>query len=516
MSFTKLLEWSASRHSDRVAFVYEGRSRTFAEVEERARRLANGLSRAGVSKGDRVITLSGNRPEYFEAEMALAKLGAVRVPALVNLPPAEIQTLMNLTEPVAVFATDESIDSAREALATCDPAPKLITTAPPEDGDVGFEDLIAGSTDDPLQVTVTPEDLYAIRFTGGTTGDPKGVEMDHRGMTQTMINLMLGCPINREDVGLHVHPLSHASGFWGYMYWLRGARSVILPAFGFDPHAVLREIETNSITCTYLVPATIYRLLDAVQDSDADVSSLSTIYYGAAPIAPARLSQALQQIGTKFIQTYGLSEAPVLVSTLDPDDHLDVDSERLGSVGRPVMNVEVVIRDDDGKPVVAGTAGEVTVRSTSAMRGYWRNERLTGERLRDGWVYTRDMGYLDDDGYLFLVDRKEDMIITGGFNVFPSEVEECIYEHEGVREAVVFGVADDTWGEAVTAIVVPRVEDSVEAEELREFLTVRLVKYKVPKRLVIREQELPKSAIGKMLRRKAREELLGTGTAVGD
>jgi acyl-CoA synthetase (AMP-forming)/AMP-acid ligase II len=502
------------RNGDRVAFVHQGRQRTYGEVEQRVRRLATGLSAAGIGKGDRVITLSGNRPEYFETEMALTKLGAIRVPALVNLPAAEIQILIDLTEPVALIATDESIDEARKAVDGHPSAPMVVTTAKPRAAELGFEALIAESADDPPEVEIRAGDPYAIRFTGGTTGDPKGVVMDHGGMVQTMVNLMLGCPVDRDDVGLHVHPLSHASGFWGYMYWLRGARSVILPAFGFDPDAVLREIASHKITCTYLVPATIYRLLDAITESGADVSSLKMIYYGAAPISPARLAQALKVIGAGFMQTYGLSEAPVLVATLDPDDHLDVTSERLGSVGRPAMNVEVVIRDDDAQPVEAGQTGEVTVLSTSPMRGYWRNDSLTHQRLRDGWVYTRDMGYLDADGYLFLVDRKEDMIITGGFNVFPTEVEECIYEFDGVREAVVFGVADDTWGEAVTAIVVPREAGSLDEDQLREFLAGRLVKYKVPKRLVIRQEELPKSAIGKMLRRKAREELLaGDGAA---
>jgi fatty-acyl-CoA synthase/long-chain acyl-CoA synthetase len=506
MSIGRLLQWSAARNATRTAFVYQGESRTFAQVDERARRLANSLLWLKVRKGDRVVVLCGNRPEYFEAEMAIGKIGAVRVPALANLPAPEIRRLIRLTEPVAVIASEESADAVREALASPRLGIHLITTGGCQPGELSVGDLIAEGSDVSPDVQISDSDLYAIRFTGGTTGDPKGVLMDHAGMSSALVNLLLALPTTASDVGLHVTPLSHAAGFWAYMYWLRGAASVIFPAFHFEPHQVLRAIEAHGVTSVYLVPTTIYRLLDALDDTDADISTLQTIYYGAAPISPARLTQALRRIGASFVQTYGMSEAPAIVTTLDPGDHLDAHHSRLGSVGRPVLNVEVVIRDLAGRPVAAGETGEVTVRSGSAMRGYWQNQKLTAERIRDGWVHTGDVGRFDQDGYLFLVDRKEDMIITGGFNVFPTEVEQCLYQHPGVRETVVFGVPDEAWGESVTAIIVPHEEAGLTEADIRLHLSTRLAKYKVPKILVIRSRELPKSSVGKVLRRTARTE----------
>jgi acyl-CoA synthetase (AMP-forming)/AMP-acid ligase II len=335
--------------------------------------------------------------------------------------------------------------------------------------------------------------------------------MNHRNMVTTTLNLTLNWPIDETDVALHIHPMSHAAGMMMYAYWSVGATNVIQPAFGFDPHDFVASVERHRATSVFIIPTILNVLLDSDALDGADVSSLRSIVYGGAPIPLTRLQQGLDRIGPVFIQVYGSSEAPMALTTLHRDEHLLVDGKppaRLRSAGREILNVEVRVVDGDMKTLPPGEVGEVAARGDNTMVGYWKNPELTAQRVVDGWVRTGDMGYLDEDGYLYIVDRKEDMIITGGFNVWPAEIEDAIYQHPDVHSAVVFGVEDPKWGEAVTAAIVPRSGAEIDEAEMIAFLVERLTKYKVPKRVLIRDEPIPQSAVGKPLRRQVRTEHL--------
>ncbi len=513
MNVAHLLDWSARRHGDRTAFVAGDREFTFHEVDDRSNRLAAALIELGVAKRDRVGVLVSNRPEYLEAEFAIAKAGAVRVPMLISLTPAEVRGAIEHTGISAVVASDDSVDTLRQALEGLDRTVEVIVIGAEAPNAHAYEDLIAGSAPVGLPDLVE-DDLYAIRVTGGTTGAPKAVAMSHRCMVSVINNMLLNWPVAADDVVLSVHPLSHASGMISYPFWARGAKNVIRPAFGFDAEAFLEDVERHRVTAVFLIPTVLNYLLDSPALETTDHSSLRSVIYGGAPIPLARLRQALDLFGPVFIQIYGTTEAPNALTTLLPHEHLIAEDEevadddvpaRLSSAGREVLNVEVRVVLPDGRRAAAGEVGEVISRGPHTMDGYWGNDELTAQRLRDGWVHTGDMGKFDEDGYLYIVDRKDDMVITGGFNVWPAEVEGAICEHPAVRETAVFGVEHDRWGEAVAAAVVLRPGEALDQEELTAFLGERLARYKVPKCVVFRSEPIPKSAVGKNLRRKARE-----------
>jgi len=436
MNVAYLLEWSARRHRDRPAFACGEQELSFGQVHDRAARLATALRELGVAKGDRVAILIGNCAEYLEAEFAVARAGAVRVPMLITLTRAEIVSYMCHAEIALVIVSEPVAETMRAALSEIERDIAVIVIGAAKRGEHAYESLIEGSrAGDP--VDLDEDDFYAIRFTGGTTGTPKAVTMRHRSMVSVINNMLLNWPIRSEDVVLSVHPLSHASGMISYPYWVAGAKNVIRAAFGFEPESFLQDVERHRVTSVFLIPTVLNVLLDCQALDSCDHSSLRNVIYGGAPIPQERLRQALDRFGPVFIQVYGTSEAPMLLTTLMPEEHA-IGEEipvRLRSAGREALNVEVRVVRADGSTTATGEVGEVISRGPHTMDGYWRNEPLTRERLIDGWVHTGDVGRFDEQGYLYIVDRKQDMIISGGFNVWPAEVEDVIYQHPRVREA---------------------------------------------------------------------------------
>ena len=509
MNVAHLIAWSAKQHAGRLAFEFSDEQRTYAEVESRANRFAHALRALGVRTGDRVGVLIGNQIEYAEAEFGVTISGAARVPMLTAATAPELVRYMAFSEAVAVVASSECLPALRLALAEVEHPVKVIAIGGAEGHELDFESLLAAQPDTAPEVALDDDSLYAIRFTGGTTGVPKGVMMSHRAMVNTINNMLLNWPIDGDDVALHIHPLSHASGMMMYVYWMRGARGVIRRAFNFEAEAFFRLVEAHRITTLFIIPSVLNVLLDSPALGRYDCSSLRSVVYGGAPIPLTRLKQALAAFGPVFIQVYGTSEAPMLLTTLQREEHVysgDVPPPRLASAGRPAYNIELCVMDADGRVCGAGELGEVCSRGPHVMLGYWKNPELSATRMIDGWVHTGDIGYLDDDGYLHIVDRKEDMIITGGFNVWPAEIEDVIYTHPAIHEAAVFGVSDERWGEAVCAVAVAKEGHTLDAASLRSYLEARLTKYKVPKIILFRATPIPKSAVGKPLRRKVRDE----------
>jgi acyl-CoA synthetase (AMP-forming)/AMP-acid ligase II len=505
-----MVDWGARRFGSKVAFVDGEREVSFAEVGTRARALAAGLLELGLRPGDRVGIFLENRFEGLEAEFAVALAGGVRVPMLSTLTAAEMAHYIDHAEARFVIAgehTEATLTAARKDATV--PVQVVFLGRSADDSAVDYDALAAAASTASLP-DPGEDDLHAIRFTGGTTGKPKAVTMSNRSMVNVIENMLLNWPIGSDETVLSIHPLSHASGMISYPFWAAGATNVIRPAFRFDPHDFLAAVERHRVTAVFLIPTILNLLLDSDACEKFDHSSLRMLIYGGAPIPLRRLREGLDTLGPVFVQVYGTSEAPMLLTTLLREEHeFDPDGEvpeHLHSAGREALGVEVRVGVPAGTPAATGEVGEIEARGPNNMVGYWRNEELTEERLRDGWVRTGDMGRFDADGYLYIVDRKEDMVITGGFNVWPAEIEDVIYSHGAVKEAAVFGVEHDKWGEAVVAAVLPRGEGPLAEAELIDFLRDRLAPYKVPKRILIRDEEIPRSGVGKMLRRQVREE----------
>ncbi|MCO5164088.1 MAG: AMP-binding protein [Mesorhizobium sp.] len=512
MSIDRLLEWSVDRFRDRVAIQTDSTSRTYGEVDRRANALANWLIAQGVSKGDRVGVLIGNQAEYPEAEMGIVKAGAVRVPMLISSSAAELERYISFAGTKVVFASaGKALDTLRSALRPLqrdELSPRIVAIGGAGRDEDDFESVITAAPDVRPRVEIDDDDLYAVRFTGGTTGLPKGVMMDHRCMTNVINNVLLNWKVGDDDTVCHIHPLSHASGKIMYTWWMRGARQVIMPAFGFDPEAFLRAVEQDRITTVFMIPTAINMVLDCPALGRHDTSSLRRIIYGGAPMPERRIVDAINAFGPVLYQIYGSSEAPNMLTCLSAEDHVFSGEPpgRLRSAGCPAYNVDLRIVDQAGADCPVGAVGEIISRGPHTMRGYWKDPALTAERKVDGWIHTGDMGRFDEEGYVYVVDRKDDVIITGGFNVWPAEVENALCSHPDVAEAIVFGIADDRWGEAVTAVVVPKLGRSIDASSVLRHTEALLPRHKLPKRIDIREQPLPKSSVGKLLRRAVASE----------
>jgi long-chain acyl-CoA synthetase len=343
-------------------------------------------------------------------------------------------------------------------------------------------------------------------YTSGTTGEPKGVMLTHTNVIANVRHVEASYRYTPDEIYLHSAPMFHlADGAAVFTNAARGSTQVFIPRF--DPVATLATIERERVTHALLVPTMINFVLQVPNLADYDLSSLAHVTYGASPIAPDVLRRAMQAFGCNFGQGYGLTEAAPLLTVLNADDHrraIEGDERLLASCGKAVPGVEVRVVDVDGNDVKPGEVGEIIARGPNIMRGYWRRDDDTASAVIDGWLHTGDLATVDEEGYLYLVDRKKDMIVTGGENVFSTEVEAVLYAHPAVKEAAVIPVPDAQWGEAVHACVALK-DDQVSADELIEFCRPRLASYKVPRSVEIIAGELPKGGTGKILKKQLRE-----------
>jgi fatty-acyl-CoA synthase/long-chain acyl-CoA synthetase len=400
----------------------------------------------------------------------------------------------------------ETIASIRADLATIETVVGIEDASP--EGFVAFKSLDGDRPEPPSQSPNT-DDVAGHYYTGGTTGKPKGVLHEQAGITTNVYAHLVELGITGDDTLLLMTPLPHSAGMFLWGALLSGATSVIRP--GFDPDTALELIDQHAVTWTFMVPTMIYRLLDHPRLESADTSSLESLVYGAAPMTPARLREGLEAFGPVFLQFYGQTEVPNLITTFGKDEHRKAietgHEERLSSAGYPCLMADVRIVDaETGNPadqLDVGESGEILATSPYTMTEYYERPEATAETVVDGWVRTGDIGRRDEDGYVYLLDRASDLIISGGMNVYSTEVEEALDEHDSVREVAVIGVPDDDWGEAVTAIVVPR-GDSATEDDLLSFVDEELADYKKPKSVEFRES-IPKTPYGKMDKKALRE-----------
>ncbi|MEX0429702.1 class I adenylate-forming enzyme family protein [Nocardioides sp. DS6] len=499
-----LVRRGAARFADRTAVLFDDESLTYREVDEAANRIAGFLAAHGVRKGDRVALLVGNGLWSLSLDFACLKGGLARVPLNARLSVAEHERMIRETGVRWLVHAAELTSVAEELLARIDGLAAVGVGGP---GAGGGPDLLVEAATGPAAdpgIPLDPADPALHLFTSGTTGRLKAATHTQASYAAIAANILanLVSP-GRDSVMLHAASLIHASGTFVLPYWLRGGTAAILR--GFEPQEFMAAIERWSVTETNLVPTMLGMLFSSGAATAGDVSSLRTVLYGASPMPRPLIAEAMKAWGPIFVQYYGQTEAPLCLSVLDKEDHLD--ESLLGSCGQPAVDAEVRVAAEDGTPVAPGEIGEVWVRAPSQMAGYLDAPELNEEMLTpDGWIRTRDMARTDERGYLFLVDRRSDMIVTGGYNVYPREVEDALATHPAVAECAVVGAPDETWVEAVTAFVTLRSGLTATAEELQAACRERLAGYKVPKRVVFAE-DLPKSAVGKILRRALREPL---------
>ena len=511
MAHGEQLARQARIRPNRVAFRFEGRDLTFGQLDERVNRLANGLRDRGVGPGDRVATLMKNRLEVVEAYLAAAKLGALCVPVNFRLVPAEISYILADSGAVALIVEE---DLAATALAAGAPGVCLVTAddpseggeeAPPHEGTLPYEAVLAASSPEAPGIAVADSDPAFIMYTSGTTGRPKGAVLSHFNLLMNTMNMITYMGIGGDDeVWFSGLPLFHIGGLNGILpYLLLGGTSVILPSGQFDAAQVVDMLEEEGITGCYFVP-TQWQQICAVPGVKDRKLSLRRISWGAS-VAPPSVLQAMADTfpGIPNFNAFGQTEMSSVTCVLKGVDAV----RKMGSVGTPVTNVEVRIVDDDMGDVGTNEVGEIVYRGPTVLQGYWNKPEATAEAFRGGWFHSGDLVRRDEEGYIYVVDRSKDMIISGGENIYCAEVEAVIDAHPGVREVALIGVPDPKWVETPRAVIVATdPANPPDQEEIIAWCRERLASYKKPTSVVVVDQ-LPRNASGKILKTQLRQEL---------
>lgn len=493
----------AARHwPDHIALVDGSRQRTYAELDRHATAIARVLLDLGLEPGDRVNVIQHNCIEYVESVIGIARAGGTLVPVLgVLTEPEHAFIKADCGARFIIALNAEGLARARAIRSEGD----TILAFEKADGAVNLAaHLEQDEAGDPVVVDQMPSALAHILYTSGTTGRPKGVTHSYTSVNAAMNFWATNFDLQSEDRLLGQLALSHFCGRAMDSAWIAGARLVILPEAA--PETVLTTIEEQKITMMLIIPTVLRMLLDHPGASKIDLSSLRTVVYAASPAAPSLVKRAIERLGPVLHTGYGQTEAYGMNTYMGPEEHaeaLNDGGERLTSVGRACANAQVRICTDDGQICAPGEVGEIWIWAPWATPGFWQRPELDEQRLVRGWLRTGDLGRMEPDGYFYLADRKEDMIITGGFNVYPAEVENAMVAHEAVAECGAFSVPDPKWGEAVHAAIVLREGKEASTDDLIAFAKTNLARFKVPKEIHIMK-ELPKSPVGKILRRTLR------------
>jgi long-chain acyl-CoA synthetase len=504
------LERAARLQGEQTALIDGGRRITYAELLARVGGLGSALDQLGVQAGARVGVLAPNSLAHAEWWLGVPAFGRVLVDLNHRLTLKELAFLIDDSGLELLLVDGERIELGNALRERCGSLRALIYDGPRAcpDGWLAHEELIARPP--ALPPGVGEHELATISYTGGTTGRPKGVMLSHGNLLANARHNLVATGHRQEDRFLHIPPMFHVAGTSNLFAatWV-GSTQVILPRF--DAEAVAETIERERITHLVLVPTMLDMLLRVLDERPTDLSSLRNIQYAASPISPELQGRALARFQCELAQFYGMTETAPTVTHCTPEDHRrgaageEPYRTRLRSMGAPVPGVQVQIRDADGAEVPSGEIGEVWVRGPNVMLGYWQRPEATAAALVEGWYRSGDAAYADGDGYLYMVDRLKDMIITGGENVYSVEVEAALAEHPAVLEAAVFGVPDPRWGEAVQAVVVAADGARPTVAELIAHCRERLAGFKVPREIELRDAPLPKSGPGKVLKRELRE-----------
>ena len=509
LTIAELYDRAVLHGGDLVAITDHMRHVTYAELGDQADRLVGAFSSLGIGHGHRVAFLMANCAEYIACEYAVAKIGAVRVPLAVLLASDDHVYMMNYARCSVIVYRHTFADRIARMAPQLETVGRFICVGAGDSelipGHVRLEELMATHEPRPVGAVVDPEEIAGIYFTGGTTGRPKGVMLSHRSWFHTYWMEALEFGIAPRERFVFATPMTHAGGCLILPVLLRQGRCIILDHF--EPESFLATIVREGATATLVVPTMLYALLDLPNRERYDVSSLRNILYGGAAIAPERLKQALQVFGPTLTQFFGQTEAPMALMVLQREDHVIGDPSResavLASAGRPTYPTAIRLVDDDGVEVATGEAGELVARAPNVMSGYLDNVEATAATIRDGWLFTGDVARRDEAGLFTIVDRKKDMIVSGGFNIFPREVEDVLFEHPAVKHAAVIGVPHEKWGEEVRAVVVVREGMEVTAQDLIDFVKASKGSLMAPKSIDFVD-EIPLTNLGKIDKKRIR------------
>ena len=491
MSLQKILRHSANLYRDKVALTFQSNRMTFGQMEEHCLKMGSVLHGLGLKKGDRVGILDFNSMTLATALFGIPACGMTALPLNHRLAPQELIWILEDAEASALIYAPSFSETVEEMRSRLTSVSHFICTEETPNGK-NLPSLIKEAQMtrfDPPHAS----DLATLLYTSGTTGRPKGVQLSHGNTASTMTSLLVELGLTPDDSGLMVAPLFHVAGCHTYMALIaRGCTAHLLP--GFEPKKTLETLGATKSTMTILVPAMISAILNMEGHERVDVSSLRLFLYAGAPMPEQLLRAAIDRFGHVFFQIYGLTETSVL-SCLPPKDHTR--AELHSSAGREMYGCEVKILNDDGSETPRGEIGQIAARGDNVTSGYWRAETETEASLKEGWFHTGDVGFVDESGYLFLKDRKKDMIVTGGENVYPVELENVLYEIPEVEEAAVIGIPDDRWGEKVVALIHLVPNEEISEEEIISFLPGAVGRVQMPQSRRIHGPASPEPLRGK-------------------
>ena len=507
MTVGDLLESSAARHPDKEALVFESSRLTYGQLLERVDRLASGLLELGLKKGDRVGIFLYNCPQAYESLLATARAGLVFVPLNYMLNGPELASIMSHAGVKVLIVESELFPVVEPVLSDVSTLEHTIGIDCDSDTLIDYDYLLGKEAKLRDKLQANEADLFGLMYTSGTTGLPKGVMLTHGNVVTHAQNMVRDYEIREFSKVFIILPYFVGASLNGIGLPCLSQGGTIVIQRRFTPERFLQTIQGERITHVQVVPTLLVRLLQSDVVGKFDISSLEVFGYGSAPMPVDRLKQALRTFGPIFSQMYGLTETCAMSTCLAREDHVleGPEAERLKSCGRPVGGVDVRIVDETGSERPDGEVGELVIRGPTVMRGYWESPDLTSQAVDDGWFRSGDLAYRDTDGYIFLNDRKKDLIITGGFNVFPKEIEEVLYTHPAVFECAVVGKPDQEWGEAVAAFVSLRKGSKSTEDELLQFCREKLSRFKRPKSVSFVD-EIPRNPSGKVMKRLLREE----------
>ena len=515
MLTTEFLAIAGAIVPGRAAVYFDDEAITFSQLQDRVNRLANALADRGIGRGDRVAMMQVNSVQGIETYFAAALLDAIYVPINFRAKTEELQQMLAIAQPSMIFIGERYLS----LLPTSDGGTGIasdrvvVLDAEPTGGRLGYRDLMARASEEELHFPeAQDDDTTVIMFTAGTTGVPKGVMLTHDSFSSYLLATVIPADPETEETNMLTVPLYHIAGLQAALASVYGGRTLVVMR-QFEPVEWLTLVQQYRANRAMLVPTMLKQLMDHPRFHEFDLSSLDVITYGAAPMPLEVIRRAIDAFpGARFINAFGQTETASTITMLPPGDHV-LEGEpaeikqklrRLTSIGKPLEDVEVQIVDEEGNSVAVGEVGEIVARGARMMSGYWQEEAATRSTIRSGWIYTGDLGYQDQDSYIYLAGRAKDFIKRGGEMVSPEEVEQTLMSHPGVADAAIIGVPDPEWGEEVRAVVVSAPQ-SVTEEELLQYCQQRLAGFKRP-RSVVFVDELPRNAMGKVLKRDLREQ----------
>tara|TARA_A100001037_G_C15153521_1_gene641511 strand:- start:12025 stop:13551 length:1527 start_codon:yes stop_codon:yes gene_type:complete len=505
MNLSEFLLISSAIVPDRPAIIFEHEEISFDTLQRTVNNLASNLSSLGISPNDRIAVMDVNCPQIAQIFFAVSQLDAVYVPINFRARSEELHQMLEACEPCILF-----IGTRYLPLLDSIEKPHNLTVIVTDS--TYFSSLLKGDGDQSLFPEHDTEDTSVIMFTAGTTGNPKGVLLSHDSFSSYMLSNVTPADPEEPEKNILTVPLYHIAGLQALVAGIYGGRTIVLMR-QFEPSEWLKLVENHSVDRAMLVPTMIKQLMELPSFSEFNLASLKVVTYGAAPMPINVISKALEQFpNVQFINAFGQTETASTITMLSPDDHIiegtpeqrSIKLKRLTSIGKPLEDVEVMIVDEFGREVDLGTTGEIVARGERMMKGYWQQEAATAAAIVDGWIYTGDLAYKDEDGYIFLAGRSKDFIKRGGEMISPEEIEQLLVTHPDIEEAAVIGKIDEEWGEIVHAIVVVTPHSDLQQEEVVEFCSNTLASFKRPE-LVTFTAELPRNSLGKVLKTELRQ-----------